>query len=76
MDDDRYASVRDPGILGRMIGATVVDITQHDQDEFEEDGESFVAFHFSNGYTVTFPFDADADLVFTIEPNPDDDPHG
>lgn len=63
-DEESYESVRNPEVLGGIIGATVVDVTQHDADEFKETGASYVALHFSNGITVTFPV---GDEGFDIE---------
>lgn len=63
-DAERYSTIRDPDLLGPLVGQRVVDITQHDADEFEEEGRSYVAFHFENGMTVTFPIE---DLGFDIE---------
>lgn len=48
-----YANIRE--IIGELIGQRVVDITQHDQEDWREDGASFVCFHFEGGGTVTFP---------------------
>lgn len=52
MDEDIYTNIRD--ILGQLIGKTVVDITQHDRDEFEENGTTFVQLHFEEGLYVKF----------------------
>jgi hypothetical protein len=51
-DDEPYVTIRD--FLGHFIGQTIVDITQHDQEEFEEDGWSKVYLHMSNGETICF----------------------
>jgi hypothetical protein len=45
-----YATVRD--IFREFIGQTVVDITQHDQDEWEETGEGYILLMFGNGATI------------------------
>lgn len=50
-----FANIRNPDLLGPIIGSTVVDVTQEDQEQWEEEGLSFICLHFSNGYTVTFP---------------------
>lgn len=55
MPDESYSTIRDPNLLGPLIGAKCVDVTQHDKEDFDEDGESFVTLHFDNGYAVTFP---------------------
>lgn len=57
MRDDRSQNVRqnvrDPEILGLFVGQRVVDITQHDADEFAETG-AYVCLHFERCGTVTF----------------------
>jgi hypothetical protein len=54
VDDDRhYTTIRDPDLLGPLIGTRVVDVTQHDKDEYEEDGRSYFSLHFDNGTTLT-----------------------
>lgn len=52
-----YANIRD--ILGAVHGRTVIDITQHDAEEWREDGRAYVCFHFDNGVTLTFPISDD-----------------
>lgn len=54
-DDERYANIRE--ILGRLIGCKVVDITQHDAEEFQETRQSRVELHFDNGETLRFLID-------------------
>lgn len=49
---DAYANIRE--ILGEFIGRTLVDITQHDQEEYQEDGSCYVMLHFDNGGSVKF----------------------
>lgn len=51
MEDD-YANIRE--ILGSLIGRVLVDITQHDKEEFDEEG-SFIQFHFDDGGYVKIP---------------------
>lgn len=51
-DDDVYSNIRE--LLGDVIGRTVVDITQHDKEQFEEEG-SFVQLHFDDGSYLKFP---------------------
>jgi len=43
-------NIRDTPLVD-FVGATLVDITQHDP----EDGEAFVTLLFDNGGTITFP---------------------
>ena len=71
MADDAYANIRD--VLGRFIGATVVDITQHDRDEFLEEGLSYVELHFDTGATLGFQIDDDGRLYYNDPGDPDDD---
>ena len=54
-DDGVYVNVRDPDMLGPFIGQRVIEVTQHDKDEFEETKQSYIAIHFENGGTLTFP---------------------
>jgi hypothetical protein len=58
MADDAYSTIRD--ILGAFIGQRLVDITQHDEEEWEEDGQSTIYFHFENGGTIEFAMPAEA----------------
>jgi hypothetical protein len=54
MDDDRtYENIRDPELLGPLLGQCVVEITQHSKEEWAETGESYFMLHFENGYTLT-----------------------
>ena len=57
-EDEQYANIRD--ILGWAIGQRIIDITQHDQDEFAEEG-SYVMFMFESGGYIRFPI---SDLGF------------
>lgn len=54
-EETRYANIRQ--ILGHLIGRELMDITQHDEDEFRESGECFVCLMFKGGGTVTFLID-------------------
>lgn len=54
-----YSNVRDSNLLGPIVGARVLEVTQHDEDEFKENGESRIYFHFDNGLTVSFPIGDD-----------------
>jgi hypothetical protein len=62
-DDETYSNVRDPGMLGPLIGQRVIEITQHDAEEFDLYGESRIYLHFDNGMTLSFPI---GDAGFTI----------
>jgi hypothetical protein len=57
MSDPDYTNIRQ--ILGSLIGHVLVDITQHDKDEFEETRQSYVQFHFDNGEYVKIPISED-----------------
>lgn len=66
-----YSTIRDSDLLGPIIGQRCVEVTQHDAEEFEENGESRIYLHFENGMTVSFPIE---DAGFTInDPNRKDD---
>jgi len=60
---DRYSTIRDPELLGPIVGARVVDITQHDRDEFQETRQSYFCLHFDNGYTLTVPVGDDGFVI-------------
>lgn len=47
-----YDNIRE--ILGSLIGAKVVDITQHDHDELVETKKGFIQIHFDNGEYLKF----------------------
>lgn len=53
MPDEVYSNIRQ--ILGSLIGRRLVDITQHDKEEFEETQQSYIQFHFDNGEYVKIP---------------------
>ncbi len=67
MDDERYTTIRDPDLLGPLIGARVVDVTQHDQDEYAEDGQSYFVIHFDNGMSVTVFVGAEGFAIERVE---------
>lgn len=50
-----YSTIR--SIVGYLIGKTVVDITQHDEDEYDSESEvgSYVQIMFSDGSWIKFP---------------------
>lgn len=56
MPDDVYSNIRE--IIGDVIGRTVMDVTQHDEDQFNEEG-SFVQLHFDDGSYLKFPIGDD-----------------
>ena len=51
-DGESYANIRDGSLLGPILQQRIVEITQHDEEEFHETGEGFVCLHFENGYTL------------------------
>jgi hypothetical protein len=53
MSNPDYSNIRQ--IIGDLIGHRLVDITQHDKDEFEETRESYIMLHFDNGGYVKVP---------------------
>lgn len=63
MAEERYVTVRE--FMGHCVGQRVVDITQHDEEEFLEDGSSYIAIHFEDGTTVTFNIGDDGAVAVT-----------
>lgn len=51
-DDTIYSNIRE--ILRPILGQRIVEITQHEQDEYHETGDAFVMLHFENGATLQF----------------------
>lgn len=67
---ERYAHIRDADLLGPFLGQRIVEITQHDQDEWEETRESYFCLHFENGFTLRVPVgDSGFDILDPSEPN-------
>jgi hypothetical protein len=58
-----YSTVRD--FLGQLIGQRLIEITQHDEEEFVEEGASYIALHFEDGTTVTFDIGDDGAVGVT-----------
>lgn len=52
MPDDTYANIRE--LLGSFVGKRLEDVTQHDRDDWEQDGRTFVTLMFEGGDTITF----------------------
>ncbi len=69
MSEPDYINIRQ--ILGHLVGQRIVDVTQHDESEFTEDGKSYVMFMFDSGDTVKFFVGEDG---FSYS-EPDSDPH-
>ncbi len=51
-EDDVYSNIRQ--ILGWAVGQKIVDITQHDADEFQEDRRCYVMLMLENGGHIKF----------------------
>lgn len=49
---EEYSTIRD--VIGEIVGQSVVDVTQHDKEHWDQTGESFVEFLFANGATLRF----------------------
>jgi hypothetical protein len=60
-----YSNVRE--FLGRFIGQRILDITQQDEDEFKEDGETRIYFHMQNGEMISFPIGDDGFTIHELE---------
>lgn len=70
-----YSNVRDPDLLGPLLGARVIEITQHDPEEFDEGRGSRIYLHFENGITLSFPIGDDGfDINIPDGDDNDDDP--
>lgn len=52
MEEEIYSNIR--SILNELIGKRLVDITQHDEDEFAETQKSYVMLMFEDGNYVKF----------------------
>ncbi len=52
MDNEPYSTIRE--ILGPLIGLKLVDITQHDAEEYAETKRSYVMLMFEDGSYVKF----------------------
>lgn len=48
-----YSNIRE--ILGPVIGQRLIDITQHDEDEYQETRQAFIMLHFEDGSYLKFP---------------------
>lgn len=48
-----YSNIRE--FLGHFIGQKLVDITQHDKEEWDNGQEAYVCLMFDSGHTMTFP---------------------
>lgn len=50
MEPESYSNARD--ILASIIGQKIVDISQHDQEEWDRDANSYVILMFEDGQTL------------------------
>lgn len=57
-DDGEIENIRDPTLLGSLIGCTLVDVTQDDKEDLAP-GSNRCYLHFSNGTTVAFEIGED-----------------
>lgn len=51
-EPESYVNIRE--VLGKFIGRKLLDITQHDEDEWAEDGRAYVMLMFEGGECITF----------------------
>jgi hypothetical protein len=65
-DEENYSTIRQ--FLGDIIGQRVVDVTQHDIQDWEETGSGVVYLHFENGMTLRFEYTC-SDCSFELEKN-------
>lgn len=65
-DPEEYSNIRQ--LLGHLIGRTVIDITQHDYEEFQETKQSYVMLMFDNGDYVKFSIGAEGFKYSIDEP--------
>ena len=61
---ETYSNIRE--ILGHLIGRKLVEITQHDEDEFLEDGRSYVQLMFEDGDHIKF-FVGDDGFSYSVD---------
>ncbi len=66
-EDGAYSNIRE--ILGCLLNQPVVDITQHDPEEWAEERRAYVCLHFANGVTLRFWVTDDG---FDLENCPDE----
>lgn len=55
MDEQTYSNIRD--ILGELIGKKLVDITQHDKEEYDETQDAYIMLMFEDGCYLKFYVD-------------------
>lgn len=54
-DEEPYSNIR--SILGHFIGSRLLDVTQHDQDEYALMKKGYVMLFFENGDWIRVPLD-------------------
>jgi len=52
-NEQQYATIRQ--IIGSVIGRRIVDVTQQDQDEWDETRQAYVMLHLDDGSSLKFP---------------------
>jgi len=68
--DETYSSIRE--IIGEAIGRKIVEITQHDEDEYAETKKSYVQLHLDDGNYIKF-FVGDDGFVHSYGDDEDDE---
>lgn len=66
---ENYSNIRE--LIGHYVGKKLVDVTQHDAEEFDEDGVSYVLLMFEGGLTIQFDIGDDGGFHYQ---SPDDEP--
>jgi hypothetical protein len=60
-------TVRDDDLFGPLIGRKVIEITQHDEEEWNSGSPAYVCLHFDNGMTLRLIIE-DEPRVFLSNP--------
>lgn len=63
-------------MLGLFLGETLVDVTQHDPDEWAEERACYFMLHFSNGMALKVPIGDDGFEIINHPDGGDDDEPG
>lgn len=53
MAEEPYANIRE--VLGILLQQRVIEITQHDPEDWAASRDSFICLHFENGVTLRIP---------------------
>jgi hypothetical protein len=59
--EKEYVTIR--GMIGDLIGSKIVDISQHDKEEYLSTGQGFVMLMLDNGATMRIPLRVGAPAV-------------